>query len=294
MPNLIPILAPVLLTAGLGYLWARSGRAFETEFVTRIATYVGVPALAFSALTEVRLSADVLLRTVGLALAAVVLFALVGAAALKLLRQPVRPMLPSLVLPNTGNMGLPIVFFAFGDEGLALAIAFTVVIMMLHHTLGAALASGRTHPATIARQPVIYALVAALGFVLTGTPVPPFLANWTALLGGLTIPLMLLALGVSLAKLTVADLPGSAALGVVRVGAGFVVGLGLATAIDLPPLAAGVLIIQCSMPTAVFSYLYAARYGGPAVQVAGVVVLSTLISFVSLPLILPFVLSLAG
>lgn len=294
MLDLIPILAPVLLTAGLGFAWAQSGRVFETEFVTRIATYIGVPALAFSVLTEVRLSPEALVRTVGLAVAAVTLFAIIGTVVLRLMRQPVRSMLPALMMPNTGNMGLPIVFFAFGERGLSLAIAFTVVIMMLHHTVGAAMASGQTNAIAIVRQPVIYALIAALAFVLTDTAVPAFLANWTGLLGGLTIPLMLLALGVSLAKLTVTDLPRSAVLGLVRVGAGFAVGLGLALAFNLPTLAAGVLIIQCSMPTAVFSYLYAARYGGPSVQIAGVVVLSTVISFAALPFILPYVLSLSG
>jgi predicted permease len=288
--ELIPVLAPVFIAVGLGYLWARVGQAFHTDFVTRLVALIGTPCLAFSTLTTGHPDPGTF-GTVALgAVLGVTVFAVVGGGAMRLAGIPVRPYLPTVMLPNAGNLGLPVALFAFGEQGLALAIAFTMVIMILHHTVGVALAAGRASPATVARTPVIYAIAAGLAFVLTDTAPPVWLANTTGLLAGLTIPLMLISLGVSLASLRIANLRRSLSLALLRLGMGFVVGVGLVRLLGLDGVAAGVLMLQCAMPAAVFNYLYAARYDGPAAEVAGAVVLSTLIAFATMPVLLWFVL----
>ena len=55
--------------------------------------------------------------------------------------------------------------------------------------------------------------------------------------------------------------------------------------------ARGAVLVQSSMPSAVFNYLFAARYGNHPEEVAGVVFLSTVLSFVTLPLLMAFVLN---
>ena len=72
---------------------------------------------------------------------------------------------------------------------------------------------------------------------------------------------------------------------------GFAVGVGVAWGFVLPPLEAGVVIVECSMPVAVFNYLFALRYNRSPEAVAGSVVLSTVIGFCLLPLLLWLVLS---
>src|SRR3546814_7932496 len=94
-------------------------------------------------------------------------FGLIGTAALILARLPVRSYLPTLMLPNTGNMGLPVVFFAYGDKGLALAIAFSTIITIGHFTIGLSLASVRASPTHLLKAPVLYTLLAALTFIAT-------------------------------------------------------------------------------------------------------------------------------
>jgi hypothetical protein len=90
--------------------------------------------------------------------------------------------------------------------------------------------------------------------VATGVRVPGWLANTTDLIGGLTIPLMLFALGVSLARLQVGSLERSLALSLVRLLGGAALGFGIGWALGLSDAARGVLAIQSAMPVAVFNY----------------------------------------
>ena len=280
---LIPVLVPVFLAIAVGFGWARFRFPFDREFVTRIVTLVGTPCLAFSAIT--RFDGDLLaLGEIALAAAmAIAAFAAIGAVALRLAGQPVTGLLPSLILPNAGNMGLPVCLFAFGPAGLSLGFGFAAVVIAGHFTIGVMLAAGRVDWRELARTPVIWALAAAVLFLALDQPVPAWLANTADLLGGLTIPLMLLSLGVSLASLEVRLLGLSLGLGLLRLGMGAGVGLTLGSVLGLDPVAAGVVALQSAMPTAVYNYLLAARYGGPADAVAGTVVVSTVLSLITLP-----------
>jgi predicted permease len=120
---------------------------------------------------------------------------------------------------------------------------------------------------------------------------PDWLINTTGLLGGITIPLMLITLGVSLASLKVSEWKYSLLFSTVRVVGGFVVAVMVAHWLGLEGVERGVLILQSSMPVAVFNYLLALKYQQEPGEVAGMVVLSTLLAFILLPFIVSFVLS---
>jgi predicted permease len=100
---------------------------------------------------------------------------------------------------------------------------------------------------------------------------------------------MLITLGVSLAGLRVSDLGRSFLLAVLRLGLGFAVGLGIAYAFGLENTARGVLVLQSTMPTAVFNYLFAHRYATRPEEVAGAVTVSTLLTLAIIPLVLIYV-----
>ena len=283
---LVPVLAPVFAAAGVGYVWARSRHPFDLGFVTRLVTYVGSPYLVFSALTKFHVPAGEIVGQAGLAFLAVFACGLVGGLALRLSGQPVRPFLPTVMLPNAGNLGLPIAYFAFGDEGLALALPFSAAMTMLQFTVGVSCASGHSKWTEILKTPTIYAILLAIAFAAADIEAPRWLANATELLGGVTLPLMLIALGVSLASLRVANLGLSLWLAGLRLALGLAAGIGVVWLFDIPHQTASVLILQSAMPPAVFNYLFAARYGGPVQEVAGAVVVGTLISIATLPVLL--------
>lgn len=288
--ELLSILSPVALIIACGIAWVRVGRGYPGDFVTRLVTEIGSPCLTFSALTRRPIPLDQMVQ-VGLAAALTALAAaIVGAMALRAAGIPARRYVPTLMLPNTGNMGLPVCLFAFGEHGLSLAIAFMAVITVLQHTVGVALASGEAEPMRIFRQPVVWAVVAAVLFISAEATPPRFLADTTATLGGLAIPLMLLSLGVSLAKLQLRAIGRGATLGVGRLALGIAAGSAVAWGLGLPSDAAAVVIVQAAMPAAVMNYLYALRFDGPVDEVAAAVVVSTALSFATLPVLLVFLL----
>src|SRR5581483_7105080 len=124
--------------------------------------------------------------------------------------------LPAVVFSNSGNMGLPLALFAFGQSGLALAVIYFAISSTLQFTAGVSLAAGSASVKHLARVPVIYAVLGSAIVLATGLPVPLFISNTLEILGGLTIPLMLLALGVSLANLGVRSLPRNLFLSLLR------------------------------------------------------------------------------
>lgn len=278
--------APVFLCAGIGFAWARLGQPFDAKIVTRLVSFIGAPCLIFSTLVGV----EDISREVGeIALAAAVALACFGAIAavvLSLARLPLRTYLASITFPNAGNMGLPLCLFAFGEQGLALGIGFFAVSATSQLTLGNWLYSGSISPLPALKAPIPYAV--ALGAILMAMDIEPpeFIYNTTKLLGGFTIPLMMITLGVSLGRMRVIRFSRTLALSLFRLGMGVAGGFALAALFGFDGMQRGVLIIQCAMPVAVFNYLFAQFYERQPEEVASLVVLSSAIAFGLLPLLI--------
>ncbi len=287
---LFSIIAPVIICAGIGYVWARSDTPFDIGQTTRISVNLGTPCLIIWTFDQTRPDPQIFLGLGVATLCTFAGFAAIGYIVLRLAKLSPRDYLPALMFPNVGNMGLPLCLFAFGEAGLAFAIVIFVITAIGNFTIGASLSRGSARLSDLARMPVLYAVPVGLTLVVWDLHLPDWLARTTELLGSLTIPLMLLTLGVSLSRLSMANFGRSCALSVVRLAGGFAVGVLVAWAFGLEGMERGVLILQCSMPTAVFNYLFAERYGRAASDVAGMVLTSTALSFATLPLLLWYLL----
>jgi predicted permease len=287
--ELFSVIAPVFLCAGIGYIWKRQDRPFDADLISALSVNIGTPCLTFYTLTSTNLDPDSFGEMSLAALVTLVAFVALYVPILKGAGLSQRAFLPALTFANVGNMGLPLSLLAFGENGLALAISYFAVNVVVMFSFGVAVAAGATTLRTLLRLPVIYAVGAAMVFLYTGTQPPEWIASTTLILGGLTIPLMLITLGVSLAGLGIKSLPRSLGLSVLRLGSGFLIGWATAEAFGMDSAAKGVLILQCAMPVAVFNYLFALRYANQPEEVAGVVVISTALSFLTLPLLLLFI-----
>lgn len=287
--QLFSVIAPVFVCAVIGYIWRKQGQAYDTAFVTTLVTNVGTPCLVFSTLIDTDMQADAFLKMGAATFVTMIAFYVIYYLFLKATKLSMKAFLSALVYGNTGNMGLPLCLLAFGDHGLALAIAYFTVNVLFLFTVGVAVPAGATSLGALLRLPILYATLAALAFMFTGWQVPDFVTNTARILGGLTVPLMLITLGVSLAGLGVKRLPRAAVLSVMRIGVGFLVGWATAEAFGFEGAARGVLILECAMPVAVFNFLFAERYNNQPEEVAGMVVISTLMSFATLPFLLAFV-----
>ncbi len=289
--QIFAIIAPVFLIAAIGYVWARQKMPFDHNMVSALVLHVGAPCLLLSQLLTHRVDLDVMTEILVAGVIVILLTAVAGLAVLKLLGKPIRAYLPAMMFPNVGNMGLPLCLFAFGDVGLALAVAYFAVTSLFQFSLGIGIARGHFDSGLFLRNPVLWTLPLALVLLGTNTTLPTWMLNTLTTAGSFAIPLMLMSLGTSLATLSVHGLGRAVLFSAFRLGAGFLVALAVVTTLGLEGPTRGAILIQSSMPTAVFNYLFAVRYDNSPGDVAGIVLVSTVMSFVTLPLLLIFVLA---
>ncbi|MBM9593704.1 AEC family transporter [Roseitranquillus sediminis] len=283
------VVAPVFLLAAVGFVWVRLGFEYRVEFVTRLSMTLSVPCLIFVSLMQTEI-APAALST--LSLAALLAYGGVGLGALALVfvaRLELRTYLAPIIFGNTGNLGLPLALFAFGDEGLGYAVVVFAVMAILSFTIGVWMVSGGGGFLKVMREPMVAGTLLGALFLWQGWQTPTFLTNTLSLIGQIAIPLMLITLGVAVGRLAPGRLGRALWLAVTKivmcVGVAWTVGRWL----DLPPVAFAVLVLQVATPVAVTSYLLAEKYGADADAVAGLVVVSTLLSVGVLPILLAIV-----
>jgi hypothetical protein len=290
LATILTAIAPVIITALLGYGWTRLGRSFDAHALTHLVTEIGTPCLVFSTFANMTVPPGAFAVTAAASLTILVSFLAVASAILRLCGLSLRTYLPSMAFPNTGNLGMPLALYAFGSEGLAYAIVFLTFTSIMNFTIGQAIAAGTMSWRGIARMPIIYAVALGLATSAFGVAVPPFLGNTIALLGSITVPLMLLMLGVSLGSLRVAAFARAFLLSLLRIGMGASIGFAVTAIFGLHGAARAALVMQSSMPAAVFNYLFALRWNNQPEEVAGIVVVSTLITIATAPTLLYFLL----
>jgi len=292
--ELFAVMAPVLIVAGIGYGWARSGQAYPTEFVTRLVLNISTPCLVLSTLSRAEVDLQVFGQMAAACVVICAIMALIGWGLSRLIGYDPKVLVPAYMFPNTGNMGLPISLYAFGEPGLALAVAFFVVLSVGHFSVGMILSGAAQSWRRLLLNPVIISLGVALAVLVLDLELPRWIANTVDLLGSMSIPMMLLTLGVSLASIRPKQVGRGMALGGFRILCGAAIGWVIALALNLPPLAQGVLVLQSAMPVAVFNYLFAVKAGRSPETVASLVICSTLLSFLLIPLLLLWWLPAAG
>ncbi|NAW34007.1 AEC family transporter [Halomonas alimentaria] len=286
LAELFAVMAPVLTGAGLGYLWIRLGQPYPVEFVTRLVFNIGTPALIIASLANAEIEAGNVGRT--MLAAALVIMAMAAATPLmaRLLGKEWRVVLAPMMYPNTGNMGLPVVLYAFGSAGFAYGITVMVTVSLFQFTVGSVMASRDNPLRTLVRTPTVYAIVISLTLLLTDTALPLWLANSVDLISGFTVPLMLITLGVSLASIQVRSLKSGVGFSLLRIPVAAALAWGIGSLLELPAMAQGILVLQMSMPVAVFNYLFAQKARREPEYVASLVFCSTLLSLLYLPLLL--------
>ena len=285
--KLIDVILPVFFVIGIGYYLGKKDPNFNTDFITTLAGNVGTPAMIFYTITSTGVTLETFIEYFTYALIIIGGFAVVGLIVLSLMKKDFVSELPPLILPNTGNMGIPICLFAYGTEGLGIASAIASVIILLHFTLGVLLAKKSFSLKILITNMPIYGIIAAVIVLYYDWEVPGFVVNTTFLLTYATIFLVLMSLGIALTKLKVVSWLNASILSGVRIIIGPIIGFGLIKYLNLTGLAAGVLLIQSAMPSAILTYLVGSMYSEKRVvdSIASVIVTSTLMSFITIPVV---------
>jgi len=285
--KLFEVLFPVFFIIGVGYYLGKKDPKLNTKFITDFAGNIGTPAMIFYTITTTGVTLSVFIEYFVYAILIIGGFSVIGLIFLFFLKKDVISELPPLILPNTGNMGIPLCLFAYGTPGLGVASAIASVIILFHFTIGVFLANKKFSFDIVFKNAPTYGILISVLFLYFNWEVPKFLENTTFLLTYATIFLVLMSLGVALTRLKVKSWNDAIILGAVRVIAGPIVGFLFIKFFKLSGFAAGVLLIQSSMPSAVLTYLVGSMYSSKRVvdNVSSVIVTSTLMSFITIPII---------
>ena len=138
--KLFEVIFPVFFLIGIGYYIGKKDPNFNTDFITKFTANIGSPGLVIYAVTTTGLNFETFIKFFIIAIILVTFLGITGSLLLKICKRDYIRELPPLILPNTGNMGLPICLFAYGTKGLGIGSAIFCVIILFHFTIGVLLA----------------------------------------------------------------------------------------------------------------------------------------------------------
>ncbi len=287
---------PILLLGGAGFALGKLMHV-DARSLGRVVFYVFSPVLIFDLLVKNELRWSEAAAVVGFTMTVVLsmgALAFLLGSFLKLGRSTLTAIVITTMFANTGNYGLPLVAFAFGEKALSYAGVYFITTTFMFYTLGVVIASLghmnlREAVTGLFKVPTLYAVLAAVLVIEFGIAIPPPLSRAVDLAAGGTIPLMLVLLGVQMKDVV---LTGNRRALSVSVGLRLIVapliGLTLAGLYGIQGAALQGAVTQASMPSMVSATVLAAEYRLDAKLIAAAVFLSTLISPFTLTLLLVF------
>ncbi len=207
-----------------------------------------------------------------------------------LLRINLKTFLPPMMFNNSGNMGIPLVLFAFGEQALQAAIVLFIIEMVLHFTVGFYILNHRTNPLQLLKMPMIQATILGLLCSSLHITLPDALANTVKLLGQVSIPLLLFSLGVRLLEVNFRDWKLGTFGAIAGPAAGIASAFLMASFLTLNATQYAQLLIFAALPPAVLNVLVAEQYRQEPDRVASIVLLGNLASLLIIPAVLWFAL----
>jgi len=282
---------PVFCIALIGYLLTRKTDVLRHPGMPILTTQIALPALIFYSLMTKGLPVGEMLELMLVTAICVATGAAFVAFGCRLFKQSPRFYLSTLVNPNTGNFGIPMVFALLGEEALATAIVISSTITLSHFTLGITAMSGEAPWRKLFTNAPLLALVAGALLSSLEVSVPAPIMRVVELLSGVALPVLLLLLGSSLATLNLrrrSELGVLALLSLYRPLSGFLIAFAVTRFAGLDSLSSLALMLQMSMPVAVMSYILTLRYGGPSERIAALTLTSMPVSLAILAAIFAF------
>lgn len=270
----------------LGYLTERFNKDIHLKSITDLILFITAPCLVFDSLSQkgihwfefIAISLSATVVVLGGAFITFLFFSFLGTSLSELY-------LPVMFM-NCGNLALPLCLLTFGEQGLRMGIIYYVTVSFLTYTLGIFIISRQNSPMDVLKIPIIYAFLLGLTVSIVHYQMPEAIMRPIAMLGSITIPLMLLSLGYKLSTIRLDNLKMASAAALLRLGGGFVLGLMIINILGLSGVTGKIILLVSIMPSAVINFVLAERYQANADLVASTIFVSTLLSLVTIPLFL--------
>jgi malate permease and related proteins len=287
--QLISIVFPIFAIVLVGYLYGRK-HSPDMAAANKLNIDIFVPALIFDVLTANNFNLPEY-QSLAIASMVVVLGAgLVAWPVARLLGYEFKTFVPPMMFNNSGNMGLPLLLFAFGKSALPAAVVMFLIENFLHFSVGMKILNRSASLLAMLRIPMIFTTIAGLTFSLMQWHVPELLSTPIKMLGQISIPLMLFALGVRLIHIDWKDWKIGLVGAIISPLSGLVFAIPIGYFLHLQAIQYSMLIVFSALPPAVLNYMVAERYNQQPRQVASIVMLGNLGSIVIIPLVLAFTL----
>lgn len=288
--QILSTLLPVFLISGCGALYGRF-RKPDIKGLNVLNMELFVPMLVFAVLADRQAP---LQQYADLALGAAVV--VLGSGLLlwpvaRIMKLNLRTFLPPMMFNNSGNMGIPLIVFAFGDAALPAAVVLFIVEMLLHFSVGLYMLDPHTPVWRLLKLPIVSASIAGLTVNLAGIPLPDWLLESLNMLGGICIPLMLFTLGVRMLDVDFRDWKLGVLGAVACPASGLLLAWPMIHLLNLEGLQIATLWVFAALPPAVLNYMVAEQFRQEPHKVASLVLIGNLGSLAVIPLVLGLVFS---
>ncbi len=292
MLDVLSPIVPIFIVAASGY-GLRQYIELDGRTLSALNVYLLMPILVFDSLSEHRIEWGVYGRYV---VASILMLTIMGCvlsliARMRGMKGQMYSAFMMTLFMNLGNFGLPVSKFAFGEQGLALAVIVMVACMFFQNAMGLFFAHQGSHGTAkallqIFRFPLIYAFILALLFQYMEWGLPVMLGRAVSLTAGATIPMQLLILGICIAETRLETGADVFIASAARLAIGPFAGMGAAWLAGLEGLAAQVFILQMSGPVAVTMAVFGVQFNVRPAYLASVVTWTFLLSLVSVSAVL--------
>jgi len=285
--NILQIVIPIFLIIALGAFLSKI-KKLNLDHLVFIIMYITAPALIISSLQKSNIQIkEFISMTIYTALIVLSLW-LISTVVLKLLKTKQKGIQLPMMFGNSGYLGFPVSLFAFGVVGLSYAVIYSSIETIILMSLGIYLANKKNDIKEIFKIPLIYAIIFALFLNIINYKLPNILLTPIDMIGQITIPLALIVLGYRLTEIKVKDVKKAVLASFFKMGIGFILALSIVTIFSITGTIKNILILLAAMPSAVLTMVICYKYKRDADLVASVILISTLLSIITIPLILWF------
>jgi predicted permease len=289
----ISVMLPIALVAVAGYVLARAIR-IDARPLSQATLYFFSPVLVFVSALDAKFSGEY----ASIALFGVIITVLTGAITWITVKTARFDRITGAgfslgtMLVNSGNYGLPLILFAYGQAGLTYATFYFSVTMLLLQSIAVFIAAkGRSHTrqaiVSVLKMPILYAVIAGAACNRMSIPIPDPVWKALRVASGAAIPVMLVVLGIQLSRFKVGKNQLAIGLAVcIRLILTPIIAFPLAVLLHLKGVPRAVCIIEASMPTAVFASVVAVEFDVKPELVTGIISVSTFLSILTLTFLL--------
>ena len=285
MIEILNTVIPVFLIIAIGFVIGKK-RKIDVQPIVDLIVYIAGPSLIFVSLAKSNIELNDFLTMVIVTVAFTLILWLLAYIIFKITKSKNYGLYLPMAHGNTGYLGWPIALFAFGIAGLSRAVIFDAVASVFLFSLGIYVVHRRNELKEIFKIPLIYALILGFLFNFFKIPVPKMAFSALEMIGMITIPAALLVLGYKLTEIKLKSAKIAFLASLFKIGIGFLVAFLIVALFSITGITRDIILLEASMPSAVFTMILCQKYKRDAALVASTVLISTIISIFTIPLIL--------